>query len=173
MELRQLADDDLCSSLKLGSAELQPLKAYLRHNSKRYHKQNLARTFVVTEDGQKQVIAYATILCTQIRVDQVGGVDLAEGHFPYQDYPAIRLARLAVDSRQQGKGLGGTLVDFILSLARDHIMPFAGCRFLILDAKPGSVSFYRKKGFSEIGAIPDDGNPLTLMFVDLHKLGSN
>jgi len=66
--------------------------------------------------------------------------------------------------------MGAMLVDFILSLAREQIMPHAGCRFLVLDAKPGSVKFYESKGFSKIGPVQDEANDLTLMFVDLYRL---
>jgi GNAT superfamily N-acetyltransferase len=143
----------------------------LRGQAKRFQRTNLARTFVVVEKTKAQVVAYATILCTQVSVKQVGDAD-GDGAYPYGDYPALRLARLAVDSRLQKSGLGSQLVDFMLALARDKIMPNAGCRFLIVDAKPPSVSFYVRKGFSTIGDVPDGGQPQTLMFVDLHKLAT-
>lgn len=168
-ELRLLRDTDSCTALRLGDAEFLPLKSFLRRQAKRFQKTNLARTFVVVEQGRGTVVAYVTILCTQVKVHQVAAPD-AEGEYPYGDYPALRLARLAVDSRLQRDGIGSRLVNFVLALATEHIMPHAGCRFLIVDAKPKSVSFYKRKGFSAIGDVPDGGAPQTLMFVDLHKL---
>lgn len=168
-ELRLLDEGDSCGALKLGEPELTPLKIFLKRHAKRFHRTNLARTFVVVESGKTTVIAYVTLLCTQIRVAQLNG-GAGEDEFPYDDYPALRLARLAVDARHQKVGLGGRIVDFVMSLAKDQIMPNAGCRFLILDAKPGSVTFYEKKGFSKIGDVPDGNAPHALMFVDLHRL---
>lgn len=170
VEIRLLGDDDSCGDLKLGDASLTPLKTFLQKRAKGFQRTDLARTFVVVEPGRSLVYAYVTILCTQVRVDQVPRPD-GLNDFRYQDYPAIRLARLAVDHRLQGRGIGGRLMDFTLSLIVDEIVPRAGCRFLILDAKPGSVAFYKRKGFSEIGAIEDGGEHLTLMFVDLHRIG--
>ncbi|HZY19610.1 MAG TPA: GNAT family N-acetyltransferase [Ramlibacter sp.] len=167
--IRLIHPDDGCNALRLGDAAFAPLKAFLKGQAKRYHKANLARTFVVVEEGQTRVVAYATILCTQVKVTDVQAPE-GEAEFPYGDFPALRLARLAVDSRLQGGGMGSMLVDFIMSIARDQIMPNAGCRFLILDAKPQSVAFYRKKGFSAIGQVPDGEGATTLMFVDLHRL---
>lgn len=171
-ELRLLQDNDGCNALRLGDPELQPLKSFLRGHAKRFHRTNLAKTFVVVEQGQARIAAYVTVLCTQVSVSDVLTPE-GEDEYPYGDYPALRLARLAVDSRLQGAGMGSMLVDFVLSLARDQVMPHVGCRFLIVDAKQQSVGFYRKKGFSTIGEVPDGGEPTTLMFVDLHKLAAD
>lgn len=169
VELRLLDDGDRCNSFSLGDGGLTPLKTYLLRQAKQHHLRHLARTFVIVRAGQNTVLAYASILCTQIRVSDVA-VAGGEEDFPYKDFPALRLARLAVDRRYQGTGMGALLVDFILSLAREQIMPHVGCRFLVLDAKPGSVAFYERKGFSKIGEVQDGANPLTLMFVDLYRL---
>lgn len=169
IELRLLEEEDSCTALKLGDENLLPLKTYLKSQAKKHHARQLARTFVVVEEGQRIVIGYVTVLCTQIRVEQIAAHG-GEEHFPYEDYPALRLARLAVDRRHQKRGIGALLVDFVLALAKDQIMPHVGCRFLVLDAKPNSVAFYERLGFSKIGHIQDGANPLTLMFVDLYRL---
>ena len=161
-----MADDDNCNGFSLGDATLTPLKTYLKKQAKKHHTRHLARTFVIVEEGKNTILAYASVLCTQIRAEVVEG----EPDFPYTDYPALKLARLAVDHRYQKRGIGDVLVNFILSMARDQIMPHAECRFLVLDAKPGSVKFYERKGFSKIGEIPDGDAPLTSMFVDLYKI---
>ena len=166
INLRLIADDDNCNGFSLGDAKLTPLKTYLKKQAKLHHSRHFARTFVIVEDGKNTVLAYASILCTQIRAQFVEG----EPDYPYTDYPALKLARLAVDQRYQGRGMGDVLVDFILSLAIDQIMPHAGCRFLVLDAKQGSVTFYERKGFSKIGEVQDGDAPLTTMFVDLYKI---
>ena len=92
--------------------------------------------------------------------------------FHYKDYPAIKLARLAVDKELQGQGAGSQLIDFVIGLAVDHVMPNTGCRFLIVDAKAQSVSYYEKKGFSKIGTAVDGEQVQTTMFIDLHRLPS-
>ncbi len=49
-------------------------------------------------------------------------------------------------------------------------MPHTGCRFLIVDAKASSVSFYERKGFSKIGQAADGNQVLRPMFMDMHRL---
>lgn len=168
-ELRALDDGDGCNSLSLGEQALVPLKTFLRKEAKRLHRDNLAKTFVLVETGETRVLAYVTLVCTHVAVQQFGAPAPVDG-FKYADYPAVKLARLAVDSDLQGQGVGAQLVDFAVALTEEHIMPHAGCRFLVVDAKPNSVGFYQHKGFSKMGVADDGGQAFTTMFIDLHRL---
>lgn len=167
-EIRALADDDGCNALSLGDQALVPLKTFLRREAKRLHKANLAKTFVLVEAGQTRVLAYVTLVCTHIAVEQVQAP--IGDDFRYADYPAVKLARLAVDASLQGQGVGTQLVDFVVALTEEFIMPHAGCRFLVVDSKANSVGFYLRKGFVRIGEAPDGQAGFTTMFVDLHRL---
>lgn len=169
-ELRALAEGDGCNSLSLGDAGLLPLKTFLRKEAKRLHHDDLARTFVLVEAGQTRVLAYTTLVCTHVSVQQFGS-PAPVGGFRYADYPAVKPARLAVDGSLQGQGVGSQLVDFSIGLTTQHIMPHAGCRFMVVDAKPGSVGFYRRKGFVEVGRTAQ-GQATTTMFVDLHRIAT-
>ncbi len=168
-ELRALAEDDGCSSLSLGLSSLVPLKTFLRKEAKRLHRDSLARTFVLVESGQARVWAYITLVCTHVAVQRFGS-ETPVDDFRYADFPAVKLARLAVDSAQQGQGVGAQLVDFALGLTVKHIAPYAGCRFLVVDAKPDSVGFYRRKGFTTIGLANVTADTFTPMFIDLQRL---
>lgn len=169
IELRELHQDDGCSSLSLGDASFTPLKTFLRKEAKKLHQGNLARTFVMVETGQTKVLAYVTTLCTQISVEQLQKPAPVE-KFKYTDYPAIKLARLAVDVSLQGQGIGGRLVDFVIGLAVRHVMPHTGCRFLVVDSKSQSVPFYEIKGFKRIGEAGTDNEHYITMFIDLHQI---
>ena len=170
-EIRVLGEDDGCNALSLGNPAFAPLKAFLRKEAKKLHRENVARTFVLVEKGATRVWAYVTTLCTQVSVEQLGQPNLVDG-FRYKDFPAIKVARLAVDSAMQGQGIGPQLLDFVIGFAADNVMPFTGCRFLIVDSKPESVSFYERKGFSKIGAESGGEQTLTPMYLDLHRLTS-
>jgi GNAT superfamily N-acetyltransferase len=121
--------------------------------------------------GETIIIAYVTTLCTHVSVEQFDPKGVIDG-FRYQDYPAIKIARLAVDDSLQGSGIGSQLVDFVIGLVAEHVMPYTGCRFLVVDAKSTSVSFYERKGFTKIGQLGGEDQDLTAMFVDLRKLGT-
>ena len=168
-ELRPIADDDACQALSLGDPSLVPLKTFLRRESRRLHRENLARTFVMVESGKRQVLAYASLVCAHLSVQSVPDATRADG-FRYADYPAVKLARLAVDRSLQGQGVGGQLVDFAVALVVGQVMPNVGCRFLVVDAKPGSVGFCSRKGFACMADTVDAGDASTTMFIDLHRL---
>lgn len=168
-ELRALSDDDGCNALSLGDPAFQPLKSFLRKEAKRLHRTNLAKTFVIVEKGQSRVLAYVTMVCTHVAVEQFQEPAPVD-EYRYADYPAVKLARLAVDTSLQSQGIGSQLVDFVVGSATEHIMPHAGCRFMVVDAKRQSVDFYERKGFVRIGESIDGAEVTTTMFIDLHRL---
>ncbi len=49
-------------------------------------------------------------------------------------------------------------------------MPTAGCRFVILDAKSKSISFYQKIGFRLLDTEANKTKEMPLMFLDLRSL---
>lgn len=171
LELRELAPDDGCNALSLGSQAFAPLKSFLRKEAKKLHQEHLARTYVLVQKGDAKVLAYITTLCTHVAVEQFDEHAVLEG-FRYKDYPAIKLARLAVDSSLQGQGVGGQLVDFVIGLVTEHVMPHTGCRFLVVDAKLESVRFYAAKGFLPVGPSSDGRTATTTMFIDLRRVVS-
>jgi GNAT superfamily N-acetyltransferase len=168
-ELRELAQSDGCNALSLGSPAFAPLKSFLKKEARKLHQEHLARTFVLVPKGETKVLAYITTLCTRMAVEQFGKQAVLEG-FRYKDYPAIKLARLAVDASLQGQGIGSQLVDFVIGLITGHVMPYTGCRFLVVDAKPESVRFYAAKGFLPIGTNTEGHTETTTMFIDLRRV---
>lgn len=65
---------------------------------------------------------------------------------PPYPIPILRIARLAVDERARGLGLGKKLLRFCIELA-EKMSDELGCVGLVVDAKQEAVEFYRKLGF--------------------------
>ncbi len=166
--LRELSPDDSVSGLSLGDAAFNPLKTFLNRDAKKHHQQNGSKTYVfVSTSAPKKVIAYVTLLCSHVESQTPpDGLDGSR----FTDYPAIKIARLAVDRRFTGYRLGTRLIDFTIALAQTKIMPHIGCRFLVVDSKKQAINFYIKQGFRilETEANKKATNPV--MFVDLGKL---
>lgn len=169
--LRPLDPTDNFSTIKSGDAKYSPLKTFVRRNAKKYEEQNLARTYVIHEDDSQKIVAYVTLVCSEV----VSGEDIvvADGlHFPYDTYPAVKIARLLVDARYRGtpsKGLGRKLVNFAQGLAREEVCPAVGCRFVVVESKQDSIGFYEKCGFTLIDTPENRGRQEPVMYLDLHK----
>lgn len=166
LELREIGVGDRVTGLSLGDQAFTPLKTFVQKHAKTYAEQMLAKSYGVFE-GDK-LVGYVTLVCGQIEVD--GGEpapDVGDAQFEYKHYPAVKIARLAVDRRYRGTGLGRRLVDFSLGLARDNIASAVGCRFVVLDAKQQSVVFYEKNGFRLIDTETNRARAEPVMFLDL------
>jgi predicted GNAT family N-acyltransferase len=170
--LRQIKPGDRFSGLKLGDAALQPLKSFLRDQAQVFHAQDLAKTYgFFPDDDETKLVAYITLVCGQVETKtQVGEEIGSEVSYTYDHCPAVKIARVAVDHRLRGQGLGQNLVDFALGLTRDEISTRIGCRFVIVDAKQTAVPFYQDKcGFTLIDTPDNKALPSPVMFIDLHK----
>jgi len=173
--LRPIEDGDSFTSFKTGDADFAPLKMFARTKAKPYEKANLARTYVIKDQANNRMAAYITLVCSEIRsVEAVADID--GNLFPYDQYPAVKIARLMVDERYRGtqglasKKLGSLLVDFALGIAKYDIAALVGCRFISVDAKEKSVAFYEKVGFTLLDTPDNKARAEKIMFVDLSKL---
>jgi GNAT superfamily N-acetyltransferase len=172
--LRPLLAGDRLTSLKTGDAAFQPLSTFARRNAHRYEIENLARTYVVEHEADARLVAYITLVCSEVATDE--DVPLVEGdglNFPFDTYPAVKIARLLVDARWRGQGrsIGRNMVEFTLGVAREVICPRIGCRFVVVDSKKESVGFYEKCGFTIVNSPANRARPAPVMYVDLHKAG--
>lgn len=84
---------------------------------------------------------------------------------PAYPLPILRLARLAVDERYQGYGIGRLLLRATLELALE-IRDRVGCIGVVVDAKPDAVTFYSSLGFKPTdlisGALGDRPEPVAM-----------
>lgn len=132
------------------------LDRWLRAYAGQSQRRDVARTFVAA-DPQMRVGGYYTLVAG--RVDHADAPDnVSRGvsrHFPI---PVCLIARLAVDKRWQGQGLGSGLLRDALGrtvAAADQI----GIRAVLVDAiDDRAAGFYKRYGFTGTSA---DG--LTLM----------
>lgn len=118
------------------------LDKWLRESALTADRAGTARTFVWTEDDD--VVAYFSLAPHEVRRETL---PKRLGHGAPQSIPAILLARLALDSRLHGRGLGQQLLVDALSRAVAAVVA-AGGRLLMVDAiDQRAASFYEHHGF--------------------------
>jgi GNAT superfamily N-acetyltransferase len=115
-------------------------------------RRDAARTFVAATNAQR-VYAYYTLLAGQLDHHEATPATRKglSQHFPI---PVAILARLAVDSGQQGHGIGAALLDdAIVRIVRASEQ--VAVRAAVVHAVDGSaVSFYERFGFQALSATP-------------------
>ena len=154
MRVLSLAGDHDRQSFDCGRSELND---WLRQIARQHQDKGLSRTFVaIQEEAPERICGYYALTLAEIEQRQLP--DALRKKFPHR-IPGIRLGRLAVDRRYQGKGLGELLlVDVLMRAQRIH--QEAGVVGLFVDAlDERAAGFYRHFGFL---AAPD--NPLLLVF---------
>lgn len=139
------------STFACGEAELNRfIKRYALINQ----TNEISRTYVTTRDGY--VAGFYTLAFGSISHD--AATPRIKAELPGYPIPIILLARLAVDLREKGKGLGKSLLNDAL-LRTVQAADIAGLRAMLAHAKNDTAkSFYEKFGFE---ASPTD--PLHLM----------
>jgi GNAT superfamily N-acetyltransferase len=141
---------------------VEALDTYLKRFALQSQKREGARTYVVLDANR--VVAYYTIVFGGIKwKDAPEHVRKGLGKYPI---PILLLARLAVDKRFAGRGLGNSLLLDALqrALAASEI---AGLRAVVVDAKDDAAKhFYENRGFR---SWPVGGNRLFVTIPELKR----
>jgi GNAT superfamily N-acetyltransferase len=131
-----------------------PLNQYLKKYALVNQQNEISRTYVTT--CNVRVVGYYTLTFGSIsHEDATSRIKEALPQYPI---PIMLLARLAVDQKEAGNGLGkGLLKDAMLRTIQ--AADIGGLRAMLTHAKDDSAKqFYRKYGFEESPV-----HPLTLM----------
>ena len=133
---------------------VQELNAILKATTRQHSSKGISRTFVLT-DGSPTILGFFTLTLCEVFAEQIPAGSAHK--YPSHGLPAVRLARLAVSRKQQGKGYGGLLLAEAIHRTA-LIAEQAGLIGLFVDAKDdAALRFYLRYGFVEI-----PGHPLQL-----------
>ena len=169
LEIRRLAPEHDRARFRSGNPDLDRFLAlYAGQNQFRHH---IGTTYVAIDEAGV-IAGYATVAASEISPDALPATK--HKRLPKYPLPVLRLARLAVDERAKGKGVGSLLLRAVLvvgaQMAKD-----VGCVGVVVDAKPEAVAFYEKLGFVRLGVVAgelgDRPQPLP-MFLELGQVRS-
>jgi len=133
------------------------LNEFLRRYARKSHERGGAKTFLAIEDaGSKSILGFYSL--SPASVDYARTPEVVKRGLARHDVPGFRLARLAVDRRFQGKGIGGQL---LLAAGRRCLLAAAevGGVVLVIDATNERVAAW----YASYGAVPLADAPLTLL----------
>ena len=165
--MRRLEPDDDRGSFRSGNLDLD--RFFLRYAGQNQFRHHIGTTYVAV-DASEAIVGYATVTASEVAPEAV--TTARRKRWPRYPLPVLRLARLAVDERARGTGVGGFLIRAVLILAKQMETDF-GCIGVVVDAKPEAVVFYEKLGFVALnlvaGQLGDRPEPLP-MFLELGQL---
>lgn len=144
-----------------------PLNNYLkRHAWANQQKSSIGVTYVAIDEGApRTVLGYFTLATASVPRDAFPR-KYVRGLPPY-DLPLILLARLAVDRRFSGKGLGHALISEAFKIAL-RVADDVGCRCIITDAYRQRTDWYARYGFIPLEGAAETGPQR--MFLDIRTL---
>lgn len=141
------------------------MNTFLAKFAEKHGKLGLSRTYVlpeITETGKAPIAAYFTLTTSNVTREQIP----AKQSLPHYPVPVVLMARLAVDIRNKGAGLGAKTLVYALreAVALSHAgLPAFGLILDVLDED--ALGFYQHFGLFE--SFTDD--PMRL-FVSMKTL---
>lgn len=135
----------------------EALNEFLRRHARKSHELGGAKTFLAIDDTDQKTILGFYSLCP-VSLEYARIPEIVRRGLARHDVPGFRLARLAVDRRLQGQGIGGQL---LLAAGRRCLLAATevGGVLLLIDAKNERAA----RWYASYGALPLEDAPLTLV----------
>lgn len=162
--IRRLDEHDAVDHFDCGD---DALNNYLkRHAWINQERSSIGVSYVTVDEGApRTVLGYFTLAMASVPRDAFPK-KYVRGLPPYA-LPLILLARLAVDRRFAGRGLGHALISEALRISL-RVADEVGCRCVITDAYRDRVNWYARYGFVPIEGAAESGPQR--MFLDMRTV---
>lgn len=119
------------------------LNDFLLRQAGQQQRRGFGKTYVALADDGVSIIGFVTVSAGQVATSALS----SQAKLPRYPAPVLRIGRLAVDARHQGKGVGQDLLAFALRLAVEFSQR-VGLYAVVVDAKHDKAkAFYVKLGF--------------------------
>jgi GNAT superfamily N-acetyltransferase len=137
----------------------EALNDFLYRYARKSHVLGGAKTFLAIDDADsKTILGFYSL--SPASVEYVRTPEIIRRGLARHDVPGFRLARLAVDSKVQGRGIGGQL---LLAAGKRCLLASeeVGGVVLVIDAKNERVA----RWYATYGAVPLLDSPLSLLLL--------
>lgn len=175
LSLIRLEEDTVIKPFDCGDSEAHAdLNDFLFNKAKNYLKEHLATTFII--ESSEITYAYYSILNDSLRVEQLNFASknkfqrflknlVSHKKRHLENFPAIKIGRLAINKNIQISGLGKMIVNNVIEYAI-NLNENCACKIITVDAYSQSLGFYQKMGF-EFFTENDSEESERQMFLDL------
>ncbi len=145
---------------------------FLKQDALDNQEKRISKTHLWFFKPNNQLIGYITLLTDKISLEAELKEEFRKKGINYKSLPALKIGRLCVHDDFLRKGIGTHMLDSVAFLVH-KINEFAGCRFIVIDAKRNpdkskdSIHFYVAKGFK---VYKERAKGTTPMYRDVFKL---
>jgi GNAT superfamily N-acetyltransferase len=153
---------DTYNDISLFESNSSELNEFLKEDALKNQIELISKTYLCYYSDQ--LIGYITFATDILKAEEVQKEERIEDIL-YKEYPAIKIARLAVDKKYERKGVGTFLLKFAVGKAYD-ISERVGCRFITVDSKKESIGFYKKSGGFKL-VRKCEKKPYPTMYLDI------
>ncbi len=168
VRVRRLEPRDDRTGFRSGNIDLD--RFFQRFAGQNQFRHHIGTTYVAVQDDR--IVGFVTVSSGEMIAEKLE--KSLRRRLPAYPLPILRLARLAVDERFQGYGIGKLLLRAVLELASD-MRDRVGCVGVVVDAKQDAISFYSSLGFRPIdlisGALGDRPEPVA-MFLPIGQIAA-
>lgn len=117
------------------------LNDFIQNDALKYEEERLASTFLVIYE-EKLLAGFFSLVNDSIRLKDDEEDDLLRS----TEYPATKIARLAVQKELQKRGLGKLMIQIAIALILE--CKHGASRFVTVDSYPAVVKWYERFGFT-------------------------
>ena len=148
------------------------LEDFLKNDALDNQEKRISKTHLWFYKPTSQLIGYTTLLTDKISLEAELKEEFRQKGINYKSLPALKIGRLCVHDDFLRKGIGTYMLDSVTFLVH-KINEFAGCRFIVIDAKRNPdkskdpIHFYLAKGFK---IYKERAKGTTPMYRDVYKL---
>jgi GNAT superfamily N-acetyltransferase len=162
------------SDLSGFSCAVDEYNEYLYNDALRSQNDHIARTWLLCERASGKIAAYMSLIMDSIKLSFTEK-ELHNLNYPFKTIPAMKIAKLAVDSASaaQYKGIGSYMIEVAKGKALFCNEDYCAARFLTVDADiehdSGVLTFYEKNGFIPNAELYNKKRKTISMRKDLYK----
>jgi hypothetical protein len=167
---QSLTSSIVCDNFDCGISEYND---YIVNDALRSMNDHIALTWLLTERTTGKIAAYMSLIMDAIKLS-FSEKELHHLNYPFRTIPAMKIAKLAVDTffSQKYKGIGTFMIESAERLAWACNTEYCACRFLTVDADlendEGIIVFYEKNGFIKNSELYNKNRKTVSMRKDLY-----
>lgn len=123
------------------------INEFLKREALKWQFQKTTKVYVAYY--QERVIGFFTLSCDSIKLKESEKQYHAKMDTILKEFPAIKIGRLAIDSRCQNQGIGEEILLCAIGYIKDISENSVACRFVTVDAYANRAAWYAKHGFQK------------------------